>query len=603
MDVLAVAAMAAALLFPVRAPTSPPPIEQHGSFRYEGSAPPNDTYPDGRIVTGDAVFTRLATKIAVHFDYGSDVPPGELSGTVHLDLQLDNRSGWRRTTELVAPTEMTDGTVALSAELDLGAIQAKVDRVAAESGVAAAGVDIVVRATAEITARGADASTTKFELPLQLTPLSLSLARSGQEGAGVTDTDDGPAVVIDRPLDARPPQAKTSGLISDGQRRMIFFALLGAVAVSFALWPQPSSTPATPPLREDETEPQEANEPESVDVDVATVNDDLDQLPRHERRREPRTGHATGSFPDGIACDGRNVWVANSGSNTVSQIDPVAHTRTDHTTGDRPRGIALDGTNVWIANSDSNTISRIHPATGVRTDFPTGDGPQGVTHDGTHVWVTNSRSNTVSRIDPRTGTRTEYGVGPNPAGIAFDGWYVWVANFGSDTVTRLDPREPAPGRGVHYAVGPNPMGVAFDGQHIWVANFGGATVSCLDPRDAAPGRAVHHPVGLNPRGLTWDGTSMWATNFSSGTVSKIDPDGAQPGTAVTYATGSNPCGISSDGTSIWVTNFSANTVSVIHARHPGPTPGPAPGPAFAERGMPAPAFRDVGPCDDGPVAS
>ena len=563
-DTVIAAAMAAALLFPVHTAAPTAPIDQRGTFRYAASAPKSETYPDGQVVTGDPVFTRLVTRVLVEFRYGTDTAASDASGTVGLELLVANRTGWRRITELVPPGSISGGTITLRAEIDLGAIQAQIDRVAEESGVPSAGVDIVIRATAHVRLADRADSTTAFELPLQLTPTAMSLVNSGPTAAVVAETAAGPAVVVQHPIEVDDPPT-TSGLVNGSQRRVVFFALLGAVALTFALWP--SSIIATEPKPKPESEPEREPEPEpeSKPEQLLATADLLGSL-RPERRREPRTGHVTGSFPDGIACDGHSIWVANSGSNTVSQIDPVAQTRTDHTTGERPRGIALDGTHVWVANTDSNTISRIHPRTGVRTDFPTADGPQSVTHDGTHVWVTNSRSNTVSRIDPVTGEGTEYVVGPHPSGIAFDGWYVWVANFGNDTVTRLDPRQPSSAAGLHYTVGPNPMGIAFDGQYIWVANFGGDSVSRIDPRDAAPGRAVHHQVGLNPRGLVWDGTSMWVTNFSSGTVSKIDPAGAEPGTAVSYATGSNPCGISSDGTSVWITNFSANTVSVIHTR-------------------------------------
>ena len=568
LDVLIALAMAAALLFPVHTSPPPEPIGQQGTFRYAASAAKSETYPDGHVMTGDTVFTHLVTKVSVEFRYIVDTARADVAGSVRFELQVANRSGWRRTTELAPPTVISEGAVTLRAELDLAAVQAQIDRVAKESGVPSVGVDIVVRAMADVSVGDRAATTTDFELPLQLTPTALSLAKGGASEVPVATTDGGPdagpdkgpAVVVQHPIEVDVP-SRTSGIVNGSQRRVIFFSLLGAMALTVALWP--SSVLTTEPQPEPEPEPRPEPEPEPEPAIAAA---DVLAALRPERRGEPRTGHITGSFPDGIACDGRGIWVANSGSNTVSQIDPVAQTRVDHATGDRPRGLALDGTHVWIANTDSNTISRIHPGTGARTDFPTGDGPQCITHDGSSVWVTNSRSSTVSRIDPSTGARTDHIVGQCPSGIAFDGWYVWVANFGSDTVTRLDPRGSAPACAVHYSVGPNPMGVAFDGQHIWVANFGGDTVSCIDPRDDAPGRAVHHRVGLNPRGLVWDGANVWVTNFSSGTVSKIDPSGATAATAVSYATGSNPCGISSDGTSVWITNFSANTVSVIHAR-------------------------------------
>src|SRR5262249_870920 len=63
-------------------------------------------------------------------------------------------------------------------------------------------------------------------------------------------------------------------------------------------------------------------------------------------------------FPSWLAYDGVNVWVTNSGSNTLTQIrasDGVV--LGNFATGSMPAGVVFDGANVWVANSGSNTVS------------------------------------------------------------------------------------------------------------------------------------------------------------------------------------------------------------------------------------------------------
>jgi YVTN family beta-propeller protein len=67
-----------------------------------------------------------------------------------------------------------------------------------------------------------------------------------------------------------------------------------------------------------------------------------------------------GADPRGVAFDGTNIWVTNTGSGTVSKINPTTNTVTATVTvGTNPEGVAFDGTNIWVANYGSNTVSKI----------------------------------------------------------------------------------------------------------------------------------------------------------------------------------------------------------------------------------------------------
>jgi len=97
--------------------------------------------------------------------------------------------------------------------------------------------------------------------------------------------------------------------------------------------------------------------------------------------------YPVGAGPVGVAFDGTNIWVANSGDGTVSRIDPVTGdpAGADVNVGDDPRGVAFDGTHIWVTNSNDGMVSRLDPGTGVGTDFDVGDDPRGVAFDGTNI--------------------------------------------------------------------------------------------------------------------------------------------------------------------------------------------------------------------------
>ena len=61
--------------------------------------------------------------------------------------------------------------------------------------------------------------------------------------------------------------------------------------------------------------------------------------------------------------------------------------------------MSSDGTHVWVANYGSDTVSEINASSGtVEGTIPVGEGPDGVSSDGTHVWVANEGADTVSEI-------------------------------------------------------------------------------------------------------------------------------------------------------------------------------------------------------------
>jgi len=61
--------------------------------------------------------------------------------------------------------------------------------------------------------------------------------------------------------------------------------------------------------------------------------------------------------------------------------------------------VAFDGTNIWVANSGSNSVTKLLASTGATLGtFGVGSVPVAVAFDGANIWVANKGSNSVSKI-------------------------------------------------------------------------------------------------------------------------------------------------------------------------------------------------------------
>jgi len=278
------------------------------------------------------------------------------------------------------------------------------------------------------------------------------------------------------------------------------------------------------------------------------------------------------SNPFGLAFDGTSIWIANSGSDTVSKMNPAtgAMTQTALPSGSLPLEVAFDGTNIWVTDNGTGQVSKIVAATGVKVgDFNTSliadvttSAPLGVAFDGTNIWVANNGKGTVSKIAPATGAivaefPSSLGRGAvaaadsEPTGVAFDGTNIWVTNNATGTVSRINR---ANGAFTEFltSTGPQstPWGVAFDGTNIWVANGTTNDVAKMDPVTGAITSVA--TGGTLPLEVAFDGTNIWVSNGTSANVSKIYAGGGV--LVATDSTGLDPQGVVFDGTNVWVAN-------------------------------------------------
>ena len=89
------------------------------------------------------------------------------------------------------------------------------------------------------------------------------------------------------------------------------------------------------------------------------------------------------------------------------------------TVGLQPRAIAWGEGALWVANTGDDTVSRVDPGTGAAPPIRVGDEPVAVAVGAGAVWVANAGDGTISRIDPgRSEVVETIETGNAPSGIA-----------------------------------------------------------------------------------------------------------------------------------------------------------------------------------------
>ena len=149
---------------------------------------------------------------------------------------------------------------------------------------------------------------------------------------------------------------------------------------------------------------------------------------------EDSTSSSAGTFnsPSGITTDGANLYVTDTGSNTIRIIvistgeSSIFAGSTSGSAGSTngtgtealfngPTDITTDGTNLFVADKGNNAIRKIVISTGAVTLFAgsstgasgstdgTGtaalfSGPSGITTDGTNLYVSDAGNNSIRKI-------------------------------------------------------------------------------------------------------------------------------------------------------------------------------------------------------------
>ena len=258
---------------------------------------------------------------------------------------------------------------------------------------------------------------------------------------------------------------------------------------------------------------------------------------------------AVDTGPSAVAAGYGSVWTANTGGDSVSQINTTTDDVKTIIVGAHPSAIAAGLGSIWVANDDSGTVTRIEPGSGSTQTIVVGDEPAGVAVAAGSVWVTNSEDGTVSRIDPSRGRVVEtIQVGDDPTGIAA-GRDVWVADSGSNTVSEIT------GSGDKYSVaqtihvGNDPQGIAIVGNDVWVTNNLDGTVAKISTTGTSVDATVY--VGAEPTQIAGVHGDVWVATQADESLAEIDP--ASPRVVRTVHVGVVPGGVTAVSGRLWVT--------------------------------------------------
>ncbi|HYH58455.1 MAG TPA: BTAD domain-containing putative transcriptional regulator [Thermoleophilaceae bacterium] len=289
---------------------------------------------------------------------------------------------------------------------------------------------------------------------------------------------------------------------------------------------------------------------------------------------ELETTLPTGIRPTDVVADDENVWVANRGDDTITQIDPresaVVATRSPRTS---VGGLAVGGDALWVADARYERVIRIDPLfdAGARS-IRLASGPaifggaskSPVTADADATWA-GTAEGALARIDPERNAVTErVSVGNSPVAATLDEGSVWVADETDNTVSRIDPDAANAVSGTTL-VGRGPSAIAVGEGAVWVANAQDDTVSRVDPETTAVTATIE--VGGRPTGIAAGEGAVWVANSLDGTVSRIDPEADE--VEDTIEVGEAPHGVTVAHGRVWVTVQARAEVETPSTTPPG----------------------------------
>ena len=295
---------------------------------------------------------------------------------------------------------------------------------------------------------------------------------------------------------------------------------------------------------------------------------------------------SVGEIPRGLIFDGRFIWVAAMGSDSVSKLDLDGRLAGSFPAGLLPQDLAFDGSHLWVANADGR-VTKLSTNGETTGSFEVGKLLSSITHDGRFIWAADTLGDAVTKLNLDGSVIGTYPVGNQPQDLLHDGQNLWVTNLGGDSIMKLNDQ----GDVILTVPVEQPKALAYDSQDLWVINSGvsqipGSTVTKLN-RQGRP-LAVYR-VGVSPNAILYANNAVWVANnltdFSRDghTLTGLSLDG-QP--LARFTAGATPQGIAYDGASLWVANRDDDSVAKVTLptplkplppTHPEPVVEPDPG--------------------------
>lgn len=218
---------------------------------------------------------------------------------------------------------------------------------------------------------------------------------------------------------------------------------------------------------------------------------------------------ATGSGPRGIALDPRSgrAYVALAGEDSLEVIDLLTAdsiNRIRLNTGDSPQEPALtpDGTLLLTANSGSDTVSFIDPFSMLELDrVPVDNGPHSIAidHAGIRAYVFNTLSSTISVIDlanRSVAATLSTEAGPLRGAFNRSGDRLYVIHEGSSYLTVIDPASLEILERFFVGMGMSAIQVDTRTDFLYVAKKYESMIGMYDPQSFFPVDSIQAETGI-----------------------------------------------------------------------------------------------------------
>jgi YVTN family beta-propeller protein len=289
-----------------------------------------------------------------------------------------------------------------------------------------------------------------------------------------------------------------------------------------------------------------------------------------------------GANPQGIAVlpNGKFVYVANSGANTISVIDTAkGGVIKTITLSHQPQYVAVspNGSRLYVSTHDGpnvgNGVTVINTATNQAVTWIMLKGilesdpyALAVSPDGSRVYVPDHTRDSVAVID--TGSNSVVNTLPvvkAPHWVTFDPVkpIALVANHESNVLTVIDTRTNEVGKTIPVGKSPHSVAITPDGARAFTANFDGDSASIVDLNALRTERTL--AIGLHPRcvAISTDGRHAYYALNGTGVLRVLDTKTLTVTASVKTGAGPWVVAVSPDGHYAYVSNNEANTVSVL----------------------------------------
>jgi YVTN family beta-propeller protein len=251
--------------------------------------------------------------------------------------------------------------------------------------------------------------------------------------------------------------------------------------------------------------------------------------------------------------DPHNVYAADA----KDQLSPV---------------VSRDRQLVYVPNSGSNTVSEIDPHTyKVIREFSVGTLPQHVvpSYDLKTLWVTNDLGNSLTPVDPVNGNPGKPVPVTDPYNMYFtpDGRYAVVM---AEQLRRMDFRDAHTmalrhSLSIPQCAGLNHADYTADGRYMLVSCEFGSAMAVVDVAHEQLVKMIMLRSGSSPQDvkLAPDGRVYYVADLTYGGVYEVDPGSWKVTGFLPTGAGAHGLYPSRNATSLYISNRGAGTVSVV----------------------------------------